>query len=305
MIVALLLLFALACAVVEPATAPATTSPSPSTASTLYDVRFTRPGDLRPQHLSMNIGYRRDWVVRRGERVVHESRDEFTLEFAGYLEVRQSERGQPTKIAMRIDRFERIRGIERQAVLPAGKTILIQRDGKTIKYALEDGPLPQGTERFVRMLRTVPRAGEPDSDEIYGPHSRALQPIGASWAIDTAKYSRMAAAADVRIEPNDIEGTARLVAATQHDGIPCLQIEADASADDVKIPSGDSWRQTSGRVRESFALLAPIDIDLPTVASSSVWEASYTFVRHVGEDEIREQGEDHIVRLREVKSRAD
>ena len=115
----------------------------------------------------------------------------------------------------------------------------------------------------------------------------------------------MAAAADVRIEPNDIEGTARLVAATQHDGIPCLQIEADASADDVKIPSGDSWRQTSGRVRESFALLAPIDIDLPTVASSSVWEASYTFVRHVGEDEIREQGEDHIVRLREVKSRAD
>jgi hypothetical protein len=288
-----------ASAVVAPATAPAPAT----TAQMLYDVCFTRPGDLRRQHLAINVGFRRDWTVRRGERIVSQTKAEFTLEFEGGFETRQADGGRATKVAMRVDRFERISGIERHEVLPRGKTILIQRDGKTIQYALEDGALPPTAERFVRMLRGVPRAGEPSSDEIYGPPSRLPQPIGASWPIDGKQYATMAALSDVRVDPDDIDGNVRLVGLSKSQGSPCLQVECQMSADHVNVRPTAASRQTSGEVRESFALLVPNDPNLPIQASSSAWEGTYRFVRHVGEDEIREEAEDHIVRLREVKSR--
>jgi hypothetical protein len=297
--VAILLCMMSIAASAAPTTAPTT---GPTTDAAKYPVRFKSDRAGQRYDATITVGYERERNGTRDGKSTWQQTEAFTLDLDGTVEVLEARDGDATKQAITVERFDRTEGINREAVVPPGSVIIVERGERSSKYSLKSGEIDPKKLRFVEMISQLRSEDEPSEDETYGPG--APQPVGASWPVNAARFARSLSSSFVA-KPESVMGTVRLIAVEQNQARTCLHVEAEASASDVRLASlAKEWKQTVGNVHTGFALLLPMDESEPIGGGSAFYEVNLSFLRYVGPRQAqRETSRDHVKQYRQVKVR--
>jgi hypothetical protein len=292
------LVILLCCAVgsAKPTSGPSTSS----TEATRYRVYLDTDRVGLKQDIIATIKYQRDYVLRRNETVKRDERREFTLAFDGTLEVLAAERGEATKLSVRVDHFKKTEKGETQEILPAGAVVIVESAGKRPKYSLADGSeIDRRKLWYVQSLVSAKREDDPSSQDVYG--STSPHAVGESWPVSLRQMARSYALESVKIDTEHSDGQTRIVGVQQRDGVTYAQVESTVRIQ-TKVPVAKGWKQTFGEDRIGFAVLAPTHPTATTLDSAGVYETTTKFMRYIGRDETeREVSEDHIVRFRQFR----
>jgi hypothetical protein len=232
-----------------------------------YPVRLFVPHKVGNQRtVQKKLTQTLDRVAKKGDKVIQESHVKNEVEFAGTVETLAVDGGgRETQVLLTIDKLVLTAGKDKpqEAVKPGTVVTAELKGGKTL-YS----PKEKGQEISALATQLLPRilglTTEPVSEERFF-ETKKPQKIGATWPADTERLVKMLRAADPKLKPDAVMGSAQLLGVRKIDGKDCLEVQLTVS---FQMPG----QAPAGFVPVETALKANIRILIPADYSTGAVE---------------------------------
>ncbi len=203
---------------------------------TTYAIRLARPQAVGNRFTVQVKGrqHKKERVSMSG-RVVTDTDKTVDVEvdaIAEVLAVDSKEQG--TKMAYTIARAQQTENAQTTELLARGRVVVVEhRDGRAVFTV--DGERPP--RKIEEALGIVISAHEPNSatdDEIFG--TRERKRIGDEWGINAEAAAKDFTSRGVKIEPQSIQGSTKLVAAKSQEGTKVLELQGKIRIANLNLP---------------------------------------------------------------------
>lgn len=152
----------------------------------------------------------------------------------GTLEVLAiNESGAPLEVRIVIEAATHDRGDGNVEIVPPG-SVVQAKVGAFGHNVLVDGQ--PATPEQAEALELLINLGDesPANDEVFGTDER--QGVGASWPVDAEALAEKLSDDEMKIDPADISGQATLVGVVDVEGVPCLEVQCEATINNMPLP---------------------------------------------------------------------
>lgn len=190
-----------------------------------YVVRFqeySKVGDRTKEELRAQQTIKR--TILKDEQVVFQQEETNSIEIDAVVEVLEvNEQKQETKCRYVIDRAILKTKDGELSILPEGAEFIAQAGEEEDSFTGPEGErLPEIAQRTLPRVISFSAEGS-QMDRLFG--SDTPRRVGDSWPADKKALVAMAKARGTEALEEDVEGTATLVAAREHDGKTLLDLE--------------------------------------------------------------------------------
>ncbi len=242
----------------------------------LYAIRLHQPAEIGARQLqSSTLQARQTLVVRSGERVLHERRDELQLALRAEVEVLDvTDDGTPRALRYRVEDFTQTTPDGPQSLLAPGTAFIVTRGAET-PFNVVEGQMSQEVQDYLGLLIPT-HAPSANDDQLLG--TDAPQPVGGTWPIDSQRAAAELETAGLRIAPQALTGQSRLVGVSAVDGVAYLEVRTELQATEVlppRLPPGASLRRS--QLNASFSGLFPADARGPRLQDGAELSAEVVF----------------------------
>jgi hypothetical protein len=248
----------------------AVVAPAVSHADQRYEIRLTRPQKAGDRYDVAKQGTAKRIMVVSGpagelRRVEHA----LAIELEATVTIlKVDDQGRPLKKSLAVRRCRVTENGKVTEPVGSGKVIIAQSRGGRTEISLESGDLSKPARAALDVV-VATYSGGPADDEIFG----TAQPraVGESWPISAAAAAKDAAARDIAIREDDIQGRMRLVRIEKQGPRTALRLAATMdirgfTLKKMKLPDGVAI--DTARATAVYDALVPIDPALPQLQSA-------------------------------------
>jgi hypothetical protein len=230
----------------------APTPPPPPPPPPTHKIVLHRPskvGDIF--HETTTVDKQESSVMKIGEqtKTKNESRH---LELAAKVKILAVDAlGQPTSTEYTIERFVAGQAPEQEVVIEPGRVLTVTR-GDEPTLELDRGRLSKQAKQDVEALLNTGEVKSITDDQVFG--TKVPQPVGAAWPIDSAAAAEALSEDKLRILPEGLSGTAKLLAVREEAGGECLELAAHFEVKGIEflgMPRGTVVEQSEMTVDQS------------------------------------------------------
>jgi hypothetical protein len=192
--------------------------------------------------------------------------------------------GEEAKVSITIDKATRITSEGETELVPKGKVLVAEGQGKDTKLSLQDGgELTKEATDALELVLSLDTNDKLTDDDLLG--TKEKKKVGQSWPVTPDNIAKDSERVGVVVKPGDVEGSFRIDGVEKKDGVECLKLsgnlkvknlvtKADDNEDDG-LPEG--FVVEGGSMEAKYTGLFPVDTSIGSLAES----ASMTFVTHV------------------------
>ena len=190
-----------------------------------YEIKLHRP-------LKVGQQFKESAVGRCTKRQINQEpgtppvikKEEFTVELESEDKVLEVDKnGVPCRVALTVDKCDRLRGDERKPLLPKGAVLMASAGNVgSVSFEVEGKPVAPEVEDALQRVFQLNR-DLPTNDEVFGTARR--RKVGDSWPINAEVFAKAITKQGLTVGPENVAGSARLVRTCRVDGADCLEAE--------------------------------------------------------------------------------
>ncbi|GAB5541576.1 MAG: hypothetical protein SangKO_013360 [Sandaracinaceae bacterium] len=257
------------------ATPPAAQPTQDETYLVLFE-RPLRPGTRFTESTELHE-IQRSVVRAPGQPAEEQTEDTISRLRASVLVLDVDAHGQVLRSELTVKHATRTEGGVEETVFPTGAVLRVTRgtqhdDDGRIEWV--GGELTEAQSDWLRGIVTM-RMPSSRVDEMVG--TRARQPVGGSWPIDASLTARdLNKIRMIRVPVDQVRGRSTLVAVTDVEGTPCLELATEIEVGDVRLgalPPRMHVQAATATVRERRWL--PVELARPALRTESALEVRF------------------------------
>ena len=251
-----------------------------------YDIKLARPVKVGTKYAITTDGALvRETTIKRGAVTQKQPEDGYGVHLEGTVEVLAlDEIGEESKVAITVDKCTRITSEGETELVPKGKVLLAEGQGKDTRFSLRGGgELTKDATDALDLVISLDTNDTLTDDDLLG--TKDKKKVGQSWPVTSENVAKDSERVGVVVKPGDVEGSFRIDGLEKKDDVECLKLsgnlkvknlvtKADENEDDG-LPEG--FVVEGGSMEAKYAGLFPVDSSVGSLAES----ASMTFVTHV------------------------
>ena len=233
--------------------------PAGAAPETTFAIKLSRPQTVGGRFFVSVKGrqHKKERVTMAG-RVVTDTDTTMDVEVVALAEVLAVDaKSMGTKMAYSIERAQKTENAQTTELLARGRVVVVEhRDGRT--HFTVDGERPP--RPLEEALGIVISAHEPNSatdDEIFG--TRERKRVGDEWGINAEAAAKDFTSRGVKIDPQNITGATKLVAAKSQDGVKVVELSGKLRIANMALPLPAGAQVERSQVEALFWGLFPQD----------------------------------------------
>ncbi len=191
-------------------------------------------------------------------RVVSDSDKTIDVELDAVAEVLAVDsKQQGTRMAYTIARAQQNENAQTTEILARGRVVVVEhRDGRT-QFTVDGEKPPRTIEEALGIVISAHEPNSATDDEIFG--TRERKRIGDEWGINAEAAAKDFTSRGVKIEPQNIQGATKLVAAKTHEGTKVLELQGKIRIGNLTLPMPPGAQIDRSHVEALFWGLFPQD----------------------------------------------
>ena len=240
-------------------TALAVAWPAGAAPEATYAIRLARAQTVGSRFAVSVKGrqHKKERVTMAG-RVVTDTDTTVDVEVDAYAEVLAVDgKQQGTRMSYTIDRAQRTEKAQTTALLARGRVVVVEhKDGHAV-FTIDGERPPRNIEEALGIVISAHEPNSATDDEIFGTKDRKR--VGDEWGINTEAAAKDFTSRGVKIEPQNITGATKLVAAKTHEGVKVVELTGKLRIANMSLPLPAGAQVERSQVEALFWGLFPQD----------------------------------------------
>jgi hypothetical protein len=236
-----------------------------------YEIKIVRP--VKPgQKFSTTVAgsTKQSQTVKVNGQVAQQDLRAFTVDLeADGVILTVTEKNLPKTFEYTVRKFTRTDAGKTTELLPAGKTIVVDRDKEKVPpFSLKDGgELAQNAMEALDVVIAEDKKDSIDDELVFG--TRERKAVGAEWPMNAELAASGMTQRGVKIAKENLSGTVKLNGVEQANGMECLNMTMTVDARNIEVPMPQGFKIEQGTMKALAVGLLPVDPTLPKQSSST------------------------------------
>jgi hypothetical protein len=235
-----------------------------------YAIKLARPQAVGSRYPVAVKGrqHKKERVSMAG-RVVTDTDTTMDVEVDAIAEVLAVDgKQQGIRMAYTIERAQKTEKAQTTELLARGRVVVVEHKGGRATYTVDGERAPRNIEEALGVVISAHEPNAATDDEIFGTRDR--KKIGDEWGINAEAAAKDFTSKGVKIEPQNIQGSTKLVAAKSRDGVKVVELTGKLSISQITLPLPAGAQVEKSFVEALFWGLFPQDTKAPRRVTESM-----------------------------------